>query len=198
MIPDKNGTNISIRLPSKPTLRPEEMQALQQKYPDFAYAHAGSRLHVLNIKDLEMPDEMKKDMMQMVRGKNYENAHNAGDYLDFADQWAQPPGQGAVTQKMMNSVNKMTPEARNAMDQDLRDTAGKTFAYYNQKIRTQGWTPRHDLMNLLWTMREQGLAGVRKGLKNGAFLPGLAGGLLVPHLVQHGVEPVDESPAPAQ
>jgi hypothetical protein len=197
MIPHPDGKNISIRLPNKPTIRPEEMAALQQKYPDFAYAHAGSRLHVLNIKNLDMPDEMKNDMMQLVRGKSYENAHNAGDYLDFSDEWAQPEGQGAVTQKMMSAVGKMTPEARNAMDQDLRDTAGKTLAYYNQKVRTQGWTPRQDLMNLLGIMHQQGLAGVRKGLKNGAFLPGLVGGFLVPHLAQHGVSP-DESTGPTQ
>ena len=90
---------------------------------------------------------------------------------------------------MMNSVNKMTPEARNAIDQDVRDTAGKTLAYYNQKVRTQGWTPREDLMNLLGVMQQQGLAGVRKGLKNGAFLPALVGGFLIPHLAQHGVGP---------
>ena len=193
MIPNASGKNISIRLPSKPTIRPEEMQALQQKYPGFAYAHAGSRLHVLNINDTEMPRALKDDMVQMVRGKGYADAHNAGDYLDFSNEWAQGPGQGAVTQKMMDSVNKMTPEARNAIDQDVRETAGKTLAYYSQKARTQGWTPRQDLMNLLGVMQQQGLAGVRKGLKNGAFLPALVGGFLAPHLAQHGVVPDEGS-----
>ena len=125
-------------------------------------------------------------------------------YLDFAKEWANARGPGAVTRKMMNAVGRMTPEARDALDQDVRYTAGKTLDYYNQKIRTQGWTPRQDLMNLLGTMYNRGLAGVRTGLRNKAFFPSLVGGFLAHHLAQHGVEPVpgdegnDESTGPIQ
>jgi hypothetical protein len=43
---------------------------------------------------------------------------------------------------------------------------------------------RRDVMNMLSIMRDQGLAGVRQGLKSGAFLPGLVGAVLLPHLVR--------------
>jgi hypothetical protein len=48
---------------------------------------------------------------------------------------------------------------------------------------------RKDLMKMLGIMREQGIAGVREGIKSGAFLPALAGAVLLPHLVR--------APAPA-
>ena len=141
VIPHPQGKDISIRLPDKPTMRPEEMQALQQQWPDFAYAHAGSRLHVLNINKLPMPDEMKNAMTQMVRGKSWTPGINAGDYLDFANEWAQPEGQGAVTRKMMNAIGKMTPEARDALDADVRYTAGKTLDYYRPDEPTRDHVP---------------------------------------------------------
>src|SRR5262249_45656555 len=46
---------------------------------------------------------------------------------------------------------------------------------YQQKMRTQDWRPREDLMNLLGVIRDRGRAGVSEGLKKGAFLPGLVG-----------------------
>jgi hypothetical protein len=41
---------------------------------------------------------------------------------------------------------------------------------------------RKDLMSMLGTMRDQGIAGVRAGLNSGAFLPGLVGAILIPAL----------------
>ena len=186
MVPDANGKNLSIRLPNKPPLQPEEMQALQQTYPRFAFAHTGPRLHVLNIHDLPLTKKMAEKMTAMARGTGAEPAKNLGDYLDFASDWAKKPGSGAVTQQMMDKVNAMTPEARNGLDQEVRSSAGKVLDFYQQKMRTQGWTPRQDLLTLLGTMRDQGLPGVQQGLKTGAFFPALAGAFLAPHLLQYG------------
>ena len=58
-----------------------------------------------------------------MRGKSAERAGNLGDYLDVAHNWAQSPGSGAITGQMMD--------------------------FYQQKMRTQGWTARQDLLNVL-------------------------------------------------
>lgn len=185
MVANPEGNHLSIRLSDKPPLQPNEMAKLQQKYGNFAFAQTGSRLHALNLGDVPITEEMAKDMTAMARGKSFTRADNLGDYLDFANQWAKQPGSGAVTEKMMDYINAMTPEARGALDQELRDSAAKVLGFYQQKIRTQGWKPRKDLMNLLGTAHAEGLPGIEEGLKKGAFFPALAGGLLAPHLLEH-------------
>jgi hypothetical protein len=52
---------------------------------------------------------------------------------------------------------------------------------------------RDDYLNLLATLRDQGFPGVRAGLKSGAFLPGLAGAVLIPALAQYS----GQAPRPA-
>lgn len=186
MAKNKNGTNATIRLSPKPPLKPEELKAVQEKYPGYAYAHTGPRMHVLDIGGAPLTDDMIDDMTAMLRGKKWERADNKGDYLSYAEGWKKPPGSGDVTRQMMDDVNGMTPDARNVLDQEMRDAAGKALNFYQQKARTQKWTPRQDLFNLLGTMRDKGLAGINEGLRTGAFFPALAGAFLAPHLLQHG------------
>lgn len=183
MLRDPMGEDFSMRLPEKPATTPQEVQALQQAYPKKAIIHTGPRLHVLNIGDVPMDQATRDNMLSMMRATEGERATNIGDYMDDAEAWAKGPGSGAATQRVMDRVDQMTPEAQAAADAHVRYQAGKTLAAYRQKIRTQKWTGRPDFENALEVAANQGIPGLRQGLKTGAFLPGLVGAIALPYLL---------------
>lgn len=184
LVENPAGASFRMQLPEKPPLAPETMRQLSEKYPKMAFAHTGEGIEALDINKLNLSDAQRKNMGKLVRAATITNADNIGDYINYAKDWAQKPGSGAVTQHMLSHIDQMTPDAQAALDQAVRQPAGDLASLYDRYAKSKKLVPRADLMNLLATMRDQGIAGVRAGIKSGAFLPGLAGAFLAPHLLR--------------
>lgn len=184
LVSHPEGQHFVLEMPDKPKLTPEVMQKLQAKYPKLTFAHTGKDIAVLDLENLNLTDIQRKNVAKMAGALGHVNADNVGSYVNYADAWANKPGSGAVTQRMLDYVDKLRPEEQAALDQAVRQPAGDVLAHYAQNVKSRKLPARADLMNMLQIMHEQGLAGVRAGLKSGAFLPALAGAFLLPALTQ--------------
>jgi hypothetical protein len=185
------GQSFRLGLPEKPKLTEATMKQLSQRYPGMAFAHTGPSIEALDINDLNLTERQRTNIARLVNARTNVNADNIGSYVDLANEWAQKPGSGAVTQRMVDSWDNMTPAGRAGLDQVIGQSAGDLLAHYTQYAKSRQAKPRMDLMNLLGVMRDQGMAGVRAGLKSGAFLPGLVGAFLAPALLR------ESSPEPS-
>jgi hypothetical protein len=192
--PEETGAkNFRLELPKKPKLTPEAMRALAEKYPKMAYAHTGPAIEVLDINDLNLTQRQRDNVGKMVNATKRVDAKNAGTYIDYANEWAQQPGSQAVTAKMMRYIDQMSPDDQAALDQAVRQPASELFSLFSTTAQKKKLPMRQDFLNLLATMRDQGVTGVREGIKSGAFLPGLVGAVLLPHLLR---EPEPAEPHP--
>jgi len=188
LVPREGGSSFRVELPSgtgAPKFTPEVMKQLSAKWPNLAFAHTGEGLEVLDINNLNLTSRQKQNVADFVGAtKAPVNADNIGEYVDAMEAWKKKPGSGAVSTQMMNEINQMTPEQQAALDQSLREPAGGLHKLMSNYAKSKKLPMREDYLNLLATIRDHGLEGVRQGIKSGAFLPALAGAVLLPHLAR--------------
>jgi hypothetical protein len=144
------------------TLNEASMTALADKYPKLIFAHAGPWIDVLNF-GKGLTERQMRNVQAMAGAADNINAFKVGDYVNYASEWARKPGSAAVTQKMLNYIDDMTPEARQGLDQAMREPAGVLEQFYTQYAKNKKLPLRQDLMNLLRIMRDSGVEGVTRG-----------------------------------
>jgi hypothetical protein len=168
-IPYEHGE--SFYVPLKKKIGRDEMGAsasLQEG--DTAIADTGRGASVLNFGDRFTKKE--KDLIaQRLGGTEHFPTKNISDYVDYSNEWLQPPGSGAVTRKMLSQTGKLKPEDLNALSNAAKDPAGLLHDLYEQSSRTRNEPTREDLMRLLKTIRDKGLPGVAAGLAAGEAFP---------------------------
>lgn len=172
LVPQEGRPN--LRLPMQEGATEAAMRTASQRYPKLPFADTGLDMHVLNFGDA-LTDRVRQNIEKVFGSGKSVDADNLGDYLDFTKDWAARKGSGAVTRKLLDYYDNMTPAAQAGVDQAVRQPAGDLEALYTRTGVRRGQPVREDVMNLLRTLRDQGLSGVRPALQSGKFLPGLVG-----------------------
>jgi hypothetical protein len=113
-------------------------------------------------------------------------------YIDLQSEWLRAPGSGAVTQRVMDALGKLSAKDLKRLDKkDLHRAAGDLHKLYSGQAKKgevaygPSSTPvRADLMNMLAIVRDSGLAGLRAALGRKEFVPALAAIGLAPTVYQ--------------
>ncbi len=98
------------------------------------------------------------------------------DFISFKDQWAAPPGSGAVTRKMLGYIDAAPGMAKALSSKPIRQHYAKRPALDAAAATQRGIGPaREDIANLHRIFGKGGIRGVKKALKRGVSLPVAAG-----------------------
>ena len=183
-IPGDSG--LSLHIPAEGKADPEAMKMLSSLAGgDFSLADTGAGVNVLNWTKEPLDDLAAQRISDLLGSGKGVRTHNVSDYVDYSNEWGRAPGSGSVTDKMLGYVDKLSPADQSRLDRAIRQPAGDLWDLYTQTAANRKMSVRPDLMNLLATVRDQGLTGLRSALRSGAYLPaGIAAALSLGGLQQ--------------
>lgn len=168
-IPSETGTSGFIPLPSKADPERMGLSATLQG-PETALADTGSGTALLNWGD-RLPKEEQLTIAQRLGGAEMIPTKNISDYVDYSQEWMNPPGSGAVTRKMLGYVEQLPQGSQQALSEAVQQPAGEVLRIYEAAAKSKDRQVRSDLMNLLRIMRDRGIPGAAAALAAGEALP---------------------------
>lgn len=152
----------------------------------------GQGAGILNWADRPFDDKQLEKIKDVLgernkKGKNISDAlagRNVADenmsYVNLKPEFAQAPGSGSVSQRMVDEMNKLSAADFKRLDKkNVRVAAGDILKAYESKQK-QGQPVREDLMNMLKIIEAKGLAGLRTAVKAKEFLPAIGAIGLLP------------------
>ena len=152
----------------------------------------GQGAGILNWADRPFDDKQLEKIKDVLgernkKGKNISDAlagRNVADenmsYVNLKPEFAQAPGSGSVSQRMVDEMNKLSAADFKRLDKkNVRVAAGDVLKAYESKQK-QGQPVREDLMNMLKIIEAKGLAGLRTAVKAKEFLPAIGAIGLLP------------------
>ena len=191
MVPHKQGADLFV--PHKGKLKQDEIKAFVNRYglEDVAVADVGEGVNILNWTGTPYTPAQQVEIHGLLGApakKQAATAKNIADpnmsYVDLQSEWLRPPGSGAVTQRVMDALGKLSAKDLKRLDsKDLHRAAGDLHKIYSGQAK-KGEPVRADLMNMLAIVRDSGLAGLRAALGKKEFLPALAAIGLAPTVYQ--------------
>ena len=191
MVPHKQGADLFV--PHKGKLKQDEIKAFVNRYglEDVAVADVGEGVNILNWTGTPYTPAQQVEIHGLLGApakKQAATAKNIADpnmsYVDLQSEWLRPPGSGAVTQRVMDALGKLSAKAlKRLASKDLHTAAGDLQKIYSGHAK-KGEPVRADLMNMLAIVRDSGLAGLRAALGKKEFLPALAAIGLAPTVYQ--------------
>ncbi len=191
MVPHKQGADLFV--PHAGKLKQDEIKAFVNRYglEDVAVADVGQGANILNWTGTPYTPAQQVEIHGLLGApakKEAAAAKNIADpnmsYVDLQSEWLRPPGSGAVTQRVMDALGKLSAKDLKRLDKkDLHRAAGDLHKLYSGQAK-KGEPVRADLMNMLAIVRDSGLAGLRAALGKKEFLPALAAIGLVPTVYQ--------------
>lgn len=185
---DEEGSNLAVQLAKK--VNEESMKNVVGKYglDRMAVADTGEGANILNWGDRFKENEMS-DISDILGGKDVARTREVSNpnmnYVDLTKEWQAGVGSRQVTQRMLDELKKIGPERFASLDNnEIRNAAGDILKVY-QGREAKGQTVRPDLMNMLAIVRDTGLKGLRKAMKDpDQLLPAIVSAGLAPSVYQ--------------
>lgn len=185
---DEKGSNLAVQLAKK--VNEESMKNVVGKYglDRMAVADTGEGANILNWGDRFKENEMS-DISDILGGKNVARTREVSNpdmnYVDLTKEWQAGVGSRQVTQRMLDELKKVGSERFASLDNnEIRNAAGDILKVY-QGREAKGQTVRPDLMNMLAIVRDTGLKGLRKAMKDpDQLLPAIVSAGLAPSVYQ--------------
>lgn len=165
-IPTSRGSGLFVPLENKVAQENMQLSGALMNPSTEALADTGKGVAMLNWGD-KLSDADARLIARRLGGTEAVRTKNVSDYIDYSQEWNQPPGSGAVTRKMLGLVDELNKADIEAFSRATQEPAGKLYDLYEQIKRTRGYATREDLMHLLKTLRDKGIPGVITGLAAG-------------------------------
>lgn len=113
----------------------------------------------------------QKDMVGGKDGVPVSNIAGPKSYVDLESAFAQPDGSRAVTKRVMQALNNLTPSELNKLDNiDLRRAASDLHDLYSRQNKKKNLV-RPDFLHMLEVIREKGLRGLQAAYRKKEFFP---------------------------
>ena len=178
LIPDPLGMDIAVTANKK--LSPAQIKAYADKYglEDTAIVDYGKGSGILNWTDTPPSLSQVEEIKGLLGAKDARIAKNIADpdrlYVDLTEEWSQSPGSGAVSQRLVDELNALSPAAYKKLNQkNVREAAAELNKIDLARAK-KGDPIREDLINLRKIIAEKGFDGLKKAVKAKEFLPAIA------------------------
>ena len=198
LIPDTAGADAIVVRDKK--LTPAEMTEFADRFglEDVAAVDTGKGVGLLNWTGKPYTIEELDEIGQVLspQSKPAGAARNVADpdmsYVDLSEEFANAPGSGAVTQRMVDELDKLSAKDFKKLDQPNVRIAARDLNKIDEARKKAGEPVREDLMRMREIVAEKGLTGLKEALKKGDFVPALAAIGLLPVLYEASGQ-VDET-----
>lgn len=186
---DAAGNNLVVAREGK--VSPDEMFGLLGRYDTnrIAPVDTGGSVNVLNWGE-RFTQPQAEEIAGLLGSSKYartrELSNPSMNYVDLEKEWGAGVGSREVTGRLMGELDKLKARDLKSLDgAELRQAAGDILSVYEQQAAKPNAQVRPDLMNMLRIVKESGLAGLRKALKDPEqLLPAVAAIGLAPVLLQ--------------